>query len=642
MSAADSRALMHQPEESYKLLFEKSPQPMWVYDQETLKFLAVNEAAVLHYGYSHEEFLAMTIKDILDEHDQTDVINMATRIVGRHFRNARVWQHIKRDGTVIDVEITSNDETWNGRRARLVLANDVTDRKRAEREILDWKNRYEAAIAASGQILFDWDLTTNQITYAGHFKEKLQFEESDLAGGLIRLLELVHPEDRSAFQREIQRVRQSHEPLFLEFRLQKKDGDYLYFETKGRFVRAVQRKTWSLIGLLTDVTSRRLLEAQFIQAQKMEAVGHLAGGVAHDFNNSLGVILGYTQILESMPLSPQELECLNEISAATRRTALLTRQLLAFGRRQTLQPRVLNLNSLLEVLESTLRRLITKEVELVVFKNPKSGNVFFDQMQMEQVLLNLVINAREAMPQGGKLTIETTRVYLDSEYCQLHAGVNPGSYMMLAVTDTGIGMDSVTLSRIFEPFFTTKELDRGTGLGLAMVYGTVRQSGGHIWVYSEPGGGSVFKLYFPEVDQKVDIVSEEHVHKDVAGKETILVAEDEESYQKLLIRILKGSGYNVLSAANGADALEVARSFEGPIHMLLTDAVLPKLNGRKLAEELLKMCPSMKVLYMSGYTSNVIVHHGMLDPGIEFLHKPFTPNALLGKIRSIIEANRGS
>lgn len=638
MSRGPSFFTQEWEDQSYRLLFENSPQPMWLYDYETLAFLAVNDAAIFHYGYSRAEFLSMTIKDIRDPADIPDLIRATTGVFGMILRESRIWRHRKKDGTFILVEIAANDHIWNGRRARLVLVTDVTARVQTESKLLESERRQEAAIRASAQILFDWDLKSNDIAYAGSLQEKLGYAAFELSGGITRFTELVHSEDRVAFQKEVERVLDTHDPLSFEFRVQKKDGGYLYFDSQGHFIQD-ENGNWRLIGFLTDVTSRRLLEAQFIQAQKMEAVGHLAGGVAHDFNNILGVILGYTALLEAQPLSPRTFEYVAEIDQAAKRAAVLTRQLLAFGRKQVLDLRVLNLNSVLEGLEAMLRRLSTKDIELVFFKSPELGNVRLDQTQMEQVIMNLVINARDATPKGGKITVETTNVVLDSEYCRLHPGVKPGPYVMLTVSDTGTGMDSVTLSRVFEPFFTTKNRDRGTGLGLAMVHGTVRQSGGHIWVYSEPGEGAVFKLYFPRVDEQVEPAVEETPQKNLAGSETVLVTEDEESYRKLVVRLLQEQGYKLLSASNGADALEVARNFPGVIHLLLTDAVLPKLDGRKLAEELAKTRPTIKVLYMSGYTSNVVVHHGMLDPGIEFLHKPFTRNRLLGKMRALLDSD---
>ncbi|HLJ85560.1 MAG TPA: ATP-binding protein [Candidatus Angelobacter sp.] len=615
---------------SHQPLFEKVPQPMWVYDRETFAFLAVNDAAVASYGFSHAEFLAMSIRDVQLEKDWDD------HETGPE--DKRVFQHRRKDGALIDVEITSLDEFWNGQPVCLELIRDVTQQRLADAQLRDWQKRYEGAVQASGQILYDWMVECDEITYAGSIQEKLGYDSSALAGGIARLTELIHPEDRPLFEKEVHRVLSTHEPFSLEFRLQKKDGTYLYIENKGRFIAEWGVRPSRMVGFLTDVTSRRILEAQFIQAQKMEAVGHLAGGVAHDFNNILGVVMGYVSLLQRQAQSSDLLEYADEIGQAVDRASVLTRQLLAFGKKQALDPRVLNLNSVLAGIEKSLKQLITKDIELAILKTRRLGNVRLDRIQLEQVIINLVINARDAMPTKGKLMIETMNANLDPDYCKLHPQVKPGAYVLLTVTDTGIGMDSSTLARIFEPFFTTKSGEQGTGLGLAMVYGTVRQSGGYIWVYSEPGMGSSFKLYFPRIDQEEDSAAEDKPIRAINGTETVLLAEDEESYRRLITRILSENGYTVLPASDGLQALEAAASFRGPIHLLLTDAVLPTLHGKKLAQELSLLRPELKVLYMSGYTADVVVHHGLLDPGIEFLHKPFTPNMLLHKIRELLDS----
>lgn len=388
-----------------------------------------------------------------------------------------------------------------------------------------------------------------------------------------------------------------------------------------------------------DITERRKLEEQLRQSQKMESVGRLAGGIAHDFNNLLTVITGYSELMlsqlgEESPLGKE----VEEIKRAGERAASLTHQLLAFSRRQVLQPKVLDLNDVVSNIEKMLRRLIGENVELRTVLGAGLWSVKADPGQIEQVLVNLVVNARDAISGGGKITIETVNVFLDEEYSRGHLPAQPGHYVMLAISDTGVGMDEKTVSQVFEPFFTTKGPGKGTGLGLSTVYGIVKQSGGYIWVYSEPDKGSTFKVYFPRTEDR-----EGAPHKavspveDLRGQETVLVVEDEESIRNLACAVLRGYGYPVLPACDGEDALRVAGEHEGEISLLLTDVVMPKMGGRDLYDRIRQQHPEIKVLYMSGYTDNAIVHHRVLDPGTAFLQKPFSPISLARKVKEVLE-----
>ncbi len=382
---------------------------------------------------------------------------------------------------------------------------------------------------------------------------------------------------------------------------------------------------------------------QLTQARKLEAVGRLAGGVAHDFNNLLTVMIGRVQLLlrrlDTQDPARPDLELVEQTAE---RAADLTRQLLAFSRKQVLQPKVLDLNAIVSNMDQMLRRLIGEDIALVIARDPALGHVTADPSQIEQIIMNLVANARDAMPRGGRLTIETANADLDAAYARRHVGIHAGPHVMLAVSDTGVGMDPETQARVFDPFFTTKGPGQGTGLGLATVYGVVKQSGGHIWVYSEPGRGATFKIYLPRVDQALAAVTSSPGLAELThGRETVLVVEDENAVRDLARDILRIHGYTVLGARHGREALVIGEQHPGPIHLLLTDVVMPNMSGRELAERLAAIRPTMAVIYMSGYTDNAVVHHGVLGPGTVYLQKPFTPDALVRKIRQVLDSSTG-
>jgi signal transduction histidine kinase len=397
------------------------------------------------------------------------------------------------------------------------------------------------------------------------------------------------------------------------------------------------------LNLLLDDLAFRTAEAQrseerLRQAQKLDAIGGLAGGVAHDFNNLLSVILGYTDLLlGDLPDGPLRSD-IGEIKRAGERARDLTRQLLAFSRRQMLEPRVIDLNTIVHGMEKMLRRLLGEGIILSLLTYVRLARIKADPTQVEQVLMNLVVNANDAVRGSGKVTIETDNVALDVAYAMDHPDVVPGPYVMLAVTDTGVGMDAAVRSRLFEPFFTTKEQGKGTGLGLATVFGIVRQSGGHIWVYSEPGHGTTFKVYFPQHDDTdVAPVAAPPPVLTLRGSETVLLVEDEDQVRALARTVLGRNGYNVLEAQNAGEAFLISQQYPAKIHVLLTDVIMPRMTGRELAERLLPSRPQMKVVYMSGYTDSSVVHHGVLDAGVAFLQKPMTPEALLRKLREALD-----
>jgi two-component system cell cycle sensor histidine kinase/response regulator CckA len=419
----------------------------------------------------------------------------------------------------------------------------------------------------------------------------------------------------------------------------RKDGKIVTVSLTGRPIRDAEGTLTHFEMIAEDVTERRALEAQLWQSQKMESVGRLAGGVAHDFNNLLGVILGYSEALEdSLEQNSVPRKHAEEIKRAGLRAASLTRQLLAFSRQQVLESKVINLDAVVSEMETMLRRLIGEDVELTAALEPALGQVKADQGQIEQVIMNLAVNARDAMPKGGKLIIETANIDVDEIFTRQHPASIPGRYVLLAVTDTGIGMDEETQARIFEPFFTTKGKDKGTGLGLAVVYGVVKQSGGYIWVYSEPGKGSTFKIYLPRVEEAVERTSQSTgPARSLQGSETILLAEDEQSLRHLIRDLLAQRGYTVLEACDGAEALGIAQQHQGAIHLLCTDVVMPVVGGRELAEKMALIRPDTKVLFMSGYTDSAVTARGVLEPGIFLLQKPFTLDALTRKVREVLD-----
>jgi signal transduction histidine kinase len=392
-------------------------------------------------------------------------------------------------------------------------------------------------------------------------------------------------------------------------------------------------------GMQRDVSEQRHLEEQFRQAQKMEAVGQLAGGIAHDFNNLLTAILGNTQLLlRDLPPGDAKRGDVEEIRKASERAASLTRQLLAYSRRQMLQPEVLDLNVVVAEMDKMLRRLIGEHIALVTSLAPDLGRVRADPNQIEQVIVNLAVNARDAMPEGGKLTIQTCNVELDDSFTQAHLGSVPGSYALLTVTDTGAGMDASVRAHLFEPFFTTKEVGKGTGLGLATVYGIVKQSGGYISVYSEPAHGTAFKIYLPRISPAPSSSVPQPKTGAARGSETILVVEDESAVLTLSRRALEAQGYVVLAASDGPAALRLVERHGGTIHLLVTDVVMPGLSGHELAGKLAVLRPGIRVLYMSGYPGDAVVQHGTLPEGSAFLQKPFSPDGLARKVRDVLDA----
>jgi PAS domain S-box-containing protein len=622
-------------EERYRLLFENSPLPMWVFDNDTLAFLAVNQAACRRYGYSLDEFLSMTIKDIRPSEDVPALLPNR-EAEGSGFQRSGIWRHRKKDGTLMNAEVMSAPFVFDGRSAQLVLSIDVTDRLSAEEGMRKSEERFRKLFESNTIGIAIMDLAGRTLEANDAYLAMIGYTRQELLSGEIRLDTLTPPEYGDRDRAAVAELQRTGATTPWEKEIFRKDGSRVPVLIG---VAMLQASEATCIAYIVDLSERRQLEEQFRQAQKMEAVGQLAGGVAHDFNNLLTAILGYADLLAGR-LKPEsaESEDLNEIRKAGERAAALTRQLLAFSRQQVLERKVLDLNYLIADVEKMLGRLIGEDITLVTALDPGLRRVWADAGQLEQVIMNLAVNARDAMPQGGKLTIETANVELDDAYARQHVTVRPGSFVMLAVSDNGTGMDAATLSRVFEPFFTTKERGRGTGLGLATVYGIVKQSGGHVWAYSEPGKGTSFKVYLPPAAEGL---SPEEVPEagtaSLQGSETVLLVEDEESVRALSRVILENNGYTVLEAGSGDEALEIVRNFGGTIDLVLTDVVMPSMPGSTLVSSLETLRPGIKVLYMSGYTDDAVFRHGHLDRGRAFLQKPFTPDVLARKVREALK-----
>jgi two-component system, cell cycle sensor histidine kinase and response regulator CckA len=526
-----------------------------------------------------------------------------------------------------------------GRPLRVVgTVLDITERTHAEEALRLSEERYRSLVDGVRDMIFALSPIGDITALNPAFEAITGFPTTEWVGRPFEAL--IHAEDVPLALELFGRVLRGEARPTNEFRIRTAAGQYRV----GEFSVSAQHRQGRLVGILgigRDVTERLSLEQQLRQAQKMEAVGRLAGGIAHDFNNILTAITGHADLLlQDLGASDPRREDVEEIRRSGERAASLTRQLLAFSRQQVLQPKVVDLNALVMDMDKLLRRLIGEDIELATVLDPALGRVRADPGQLEQVIANLAVNARDAMPQGGKLTLETRNVDLDQGYAVRHSMVQPGPYALLAVSDTGIGMDAETQSHIFEPFFTTKPRGQGTGLGLATVYGIVKQSGGFIWVYSEPAHGATFKIYVPRVDAPAEsaAAAPAAASADVpGGSETILLAEDEPAVRAVARQGLERRGYTVLVASSGSEALALAQQLGATINLLVTDVVMPGMSGRDLAERLAAQRPGVRVLYISGYTDNAIVRHGILDPGLAYLQKPFHPDALARKVREVLD-----
>jgi two-component system, cell cycle sensor histidine kinase and response regulator CckA len=640
----EAEEALRRSEERYSALVEESFDGIFV--QKGPKIIFANRRLYEMLGYNEGDLVGLDHWLVYHpEYQELTRKRAAARMRGEETTTNYEVKMPRKDGSWFYADVATRGITIQGEPGIQVWIRDITERKEAEEYLKKSEARlrsvFEASALGIGLIGKNREILWHNKTTA----RMLGYSSEEIRGKNTRMLYLNDAE----FERvgdTIKTLGPRKRTRDIETRWVRKDGSTFDCHIRHALLDP-ESEDGAILVFAEDITERkkaeeekRKLEAQFNQAQRMEAIGVLAGGVAHDFNNLLTAIIGNADlVLGDLDKNSPFNESIEEIRKAGHRAAALTRQLLAFSRKELIQPEILDLNSLMMNLEKMLRRLIGEDIDLLTAYSPLPWQVDADPGQMEQVVMNLAVNARDAMPKGGKLTIETANVELDEDYFREHGIKNEaGPYVMLAVSDSGLGMDKETQARVFEPFFTTKEMGRGTGLGLSTVYGIVKQNNGHIWVHSEPGKGTTFKIYLPKAEKDTGPAKTKPASiGSLVGSETILVVEDDESLRKMAERMLKGYGYRVITARDGEEALEISGSHDAPIHLMLTDVVMPGMSGPDLAEQLKLRVPGIKVLYMSGYTDNAIAHHGVLERGIEFIHKPFTREGLATKVREILD-----
>lgn len=634
------RRELFQREELFRLISDNATDMIAVVDMEGRRIYNSHSYQTV-LGYSPEELRgASSLAEIHpDDREQVERAAEESRATGvgqtlqYRFRHKNgTWRVLESTASVI--------RNAKGRPEKFVIVNrDITERKMALEalRLADADFRSVVENAPYGIYVTNSEGQLARVNPA--LQKILGYEDS--AELLNANLELQIFRSSLEYRRLFELLNAVDDFKDVEAEWKRKDGTPITVLCSGRRIARAEQPVYFEM-FVEDITEKRILERQLRMTSKMEAVGRLSGGIAHDFNNLLGVIIGYSQVLKRA-LGPQNplTEHAEEIEKAGDRAAALTRQLLAFSRQQILTPTVLNLNDLVLDMQKMLPRLIREDITVSIDLDERLSSVRADRNQIEQVILNLAVNARDAMPEGGRLQIDTKNVSLDALYARSHPGARPGDYVCLSVTDSGSGIDSETLVHIFEPFFTTKELGKGTGLGLATVYGIVKQSGGYVWVDSETGKGAAFQVFLPRVSEVVDLpAARPYLNENLRGSETILLVEDADPLRKLAVSFLCNHGFQVLSAPDAEEALKIAAAHAGTIQLLVTDVVMPGQNGRMLAERLVATYPGIKVLYISGYNDSFIAGHGILDPGAILLHKPFTEEALVHKVREVLDQDR--
>jgi PAS domain S-box-containing protein len=647
-----AEAGLREGEKQYRLIFEGSPTPMWVTDLETLRFLEVNEAAIQQYGYSREEFLTMRSHDIRSSGETERYVKYINDVVKNHpqtgIGRAGLWRHQKKNGESVDVEIKWSKIAFRGRPGLLIMAHDVTERKRAAEAL----EKSEASLTAAQRIahLGSWELDlknlenidSNELRWSDETYRIFGYEPGKVPVTCDFFYHAVHPDDRQRIAAALTEALKKRDAYDVEHRILLPNGEERYLRERAEIVTDAGGKLVHMRGIVMDITERRQLGEQLRQSQKMEAIGQLAGGVAHDFNNILTVIHGHASLLlVDKAITKSAARSAQQIAQAAERAAGLTRQLLTFSRRQVMQPRRLDLNEVVSNMTMMLGRILGEDIALQLNYWPEPAFIKADASMMEQVLLNLVVNARDAMPKGGQLAIKITIAKIDPSQRTYHSESRAGEFVCLNVTDTGHGINPENLRRIFEPFFTTKEVGKGTGLGLATVYGIVNQHQGWIEVESEIGKGSTFRVFLPIAKHAVAAEAEKAGQADVrGGSETILVVEDESAVRELVCSVLGGHGYKILQAETGVKALEIWLRHKRKIDLLLTDLVMPDhLNGRELAAKLCAEKPKLKVIFTSGYSADVVGKDFVLQRGLNYLQKPYDPQKLALTVRDCLDGN---
>ena len=622
-------------EERYRTLVEGSSDAIFVLDADG-KVVEGNAASDALLGYPPGGLVGRRWEDLLAPGDlAAHPLRFDDLQAGRILRLERELQ--RADGTVVPVELSAN-MVADGR--FLEVARDITERRRAEAALRDTERNLAQAERIAQVGSWTVDPASGEATWSAELYRVLGRDPTGLTVPMSEMSSLFADEDVHRLTAAVERAIELDEPWQMDLEIVWPDGTHRWVVSSGLAERGESGVVTRLIGTVQDVTLHRQLEAQLRQSQRLEAVGQLAGGIAHDFNNILTAIRGYAEFArQGLDEDVSRAADLDEVIANADRAAALVRQLLAFSRRQVMAPEILEPAMIVEGIAPLLRRLLGEHIELMTRLTPAIGRVKVDPSQLEQVIVNLAVNARDAMPDGGKLTIELANVELDAAYAADHVDVIPGDFVCLAVSDTGSGMDAATREHIFEPFFTTKAQGQGTGMGLATVYGIVKQSGGSIYVYSEPGAGTTFRVYLPRVAEEARAAITESLPAgtSIVGTETILLVEDEPAIRRLARRALEEQGYTILEAASGTEALTLAAAHDGRIALLVTDVIMPGLQGHQLAEQLTAARPELRTLYVSGFTENSVIHHGVPDHGVAFLPKPFSAEGLCAAVRRVLD-----
>ena len=611
-------------------MLDNAPNSITVHDMNG-RFLFANRRTFELHGYQPEEFLSINLCD-LDVPESAALLEERFRRIREEGEARFEVAHYRRDGSTFPLEVHAKTIDWYGQPAVLSIADDITERKQTQAEL----ERLMSAIEQTREVIVitDTDGTIQFVNPA--FEQVTGYTREEALGQNPRILK--SGEQDNAFYQQLWVTLTSGRTWHGRFINRKKDGSLYTEEAAISPVTDASGRIINYLAVKRDVTEEIKVEEQLYQAQKMESIGRLAGGVAHDLNNLLSPILGYGEmLLEDTPPNNPRREPLEEVVSAGKRAQSLVRQLLAFSRRQSLQFQPIDVNDLLGDFKKLLRRTVREDIEIHMRLPPRIPQVKGDLGQLEQVVMNLAVNSQDAMPNGGRLTIETEQVELDEDYARKKRGVKPGPYVKVAISDTGFGMDADTLEHLFEPFFTTKESGKGTGLGMSTAYGIVKQHGGNIWAYSECGLGTTIKVYLPIPAETLEKVSDSAPKQpEIRGSETILLVEDDRQVRNLASIVLERCGYTVLSAASGEEALSVLQSHTGEMHLLLTDVIMPDMNGKEVFEQISESWPDVRVLYMSGYTDDVIAHHGVIDAGVNFIEKPFNIKTLATKVQEVL------